>query len=234
MTFPKTSMMLTATIAMAGAASAQTAFVFESEASVAALNGLTTGSLSEDGITLSVSATAPVFTVDEGTGVATFTDASAEAVLFVSAANGIGVDNPTITNEQFEAFTAGPAVDDTEDGFITGLDERLVISFDQAVIVTQINFFGVGGNETVTVEVSSLADAFSFVSSTGDVNNNPFGEGVEIAAGETISFGGVVDSNGDDPRYSLESITVTAVPEPASLALLGLGGLAVAGRRRRA
>lgn len=34
--------------------------------------------------------------------------------------------------------------------------------------------------------------------------------------------------------YDAESFSVTAVPEPTSLALLGLGGLAVLGRRRQA
>ena len=72
-----------------------------------------------------------------------------------------------------------------------------MLSFDQAVIINAFNFFGVGGNETVTVTVSSLADAFSFESSGGSDNNvDPFGEGFELAAGETISFGSVVDSEG--------------------------------------
>ena len=232
MTFPKTSMVLAATIAMAGAASAQTTFVFESEDSVTALNGETTGFLSADGITLSASATAPEFVVD-ALGVASLTGETVEANLSVDADDGIGVDNPTIDDVPFAAFTAG--LDDTEGAFITGEEESLVISFDQAVIINAFNFFGVGGNETLTVTVSSLADAFSFESSGGSDNNvDPFGEGFELAAGETISFGSVVDSGGAVARYSLETLTVTAVPEPASLAVLGLGGLAIASRRRRA
>lgn len=234
MKLPKTSMMLAAAIAYGGAASAQTTFVFESEDSVAALNGLAAGTLSADGITLSASATAPEFAVD-ALGVASLTGETVAANLFVDAGNGIGVDNPTIENDAFEAFTAGPAADDTEGEFITGEGESLVLSFDQAVIINAFNFFGVGNDETLTVTVSSLADAFSFESSGGSDNNvDPFGEGFELAAGETISFGSVVNSAGEVARYSLETITVTAVPEPASLALLGLSGLAIAGRRRRA
>ena len=53
----------------------------------------------------SASATAPEFAVD-ALGVASLTGETVAANLFVDAGNGIGVDNPTIEDVAFEAFTA--------------------------------------------------------------------------------------------------------------------------------
>ena len=239
MKFLSTLTMLAATIAMANSSFAQTEFSFEdSEGAITALNGVSGGILIADGITLNVSATAPEFD-DAGA----LTGETVTALTFVDTGNGIGVDNPTINDIDFETFTGGPdalASDDTESEFISA-GESLVLSFDQAVIVNAFNFFGVAGAESVTVTVSSEADPFSFGSSDDSDNNpDPFGAGFELAAGETITFGDVVRDDGNVARYSLETITVTAVaggatgiPEPTSLAVLSLGGLAILSRRRR-
>ena len=234
MKFLSTLTMLAATIAMANSSFAQTTFSFESQAAVDALNGQSGGILIADGITLNVSATAQEF---DASGA--LTGNVVTGLTFVDAANGIGVDNPTINDADFEIFTA-PATDDTESEFISA-GESLVLSFDQAVIVNAFNFFGVGGSEIITVTVSGETDPFSFGSSGGSDNNpDPFGVGFELAAGETITFGDVVRDEDDVvARYSLETISVTAVPgaaavpEPTSLAVLSLGGLAILSRRRR-
>jgi hypothetical protein len=43
----------------------------------------------------------------------------------------------------------------------------------------------------------------------------------------------IQDTVGDGGEYDIDRVTLTAVPEPGSLALLGLGGVLVAARRRR-
>jgi len=41
-------------------------------------------------------------------------------------------------------------------------------------------------------------------------------------------------NNGGGEPFGFDDITISAIPEPGSLALLGLGGLCLLGRRRKA
>lgn len=53
----------------------------------------------------------------------------------------------------------------------------------------------------------------------------------EVAAGTEIGFGAFQSAGGGE---LLRSFTISVIPEPASLALVGLGALLIAGRRRQA
>ena len=77
-------------------------------------------------------------------------------------------------------------------------------------------------NLTTGGSVFALADA-----------NNPFS--VDIAAGDTFRFDFVSLGTTTDTQIRIESFTVetAAIPEPSSLALLGLFGSVAMIRRRR-
>ena len=227
MTPPKILLVSTALLVLAGNAPAMTTFVFESQQASDALNNQGQGAaFTVDGLTLTTSATA-----SEIDAMGNLTGQTVAATTTIDLNNGIGIDNPSIDNASFETLFGG---DNDEAAFISSTFESLSISFDTAVIINSFNFFGVGGNETVTVVVSSEPDEFSFGSSAGSDNNeDPFGAGFTLEMGETISFNGVVDSGGAVARYSLETIVVTAVPETSSALLFGLGIIGLAVRRKR-
>jgi autotransporter-associated beta strand protein len=88
-----------------------------------------------------------------------------------------------------------------------------------------VNFTGSGGSSTKTW----IQGDWDY---DGDVDGNDVGR---WAVNFTGSGGGVLNITNAAPGAiaALEAMGFTVVPEPTGLALLGLGGLAVAGRRRR-
>lgn len=124
-------------------------------------------------------------------------------------------------------------------------DESLALSFNQDVYINQITFVVFAfadstqldieslsistearGNSTFTPAVTGLSTDGN---ATGPFEINFAGEDFLLTAGETIVIGQGANSNNG---ILLDGITVTAVPEPGSMALLALGGLAMVARRR--
>ena len=147
----------------------------------------------------------------------------------ISGGGGLGINNLNFGQTPF-ANAGGDGTDSNDINF----GESGVISFDQDVVFTQFDIQnGSGDDEGLTVLVDGIAQLSPALGTSGNVPIVGTGlEGLVITAGTEITIaavGGVDDGVG----LRVDEFTVNVVPEPASLALLGLGGLAICGRRRK-
>ncbi|MDA7506695.1 PEP-CTERM sorting domain-containing protein, partial [Akkermansiaceae bacterium] len=92
---------------------------------------------------------------------------------------------------------------------------------------------GVGGSSTANAVTSFVGGTSGTFSQTYDISG--FGGG-DFSIADVSNVLAVFTVNADavgDGAISIDNFNMTAVPEPSSTALLGLGGLALALRRRR-
>lgn len=143
-------------------------------------------------------------------------------------ANGGGDDTWGINNQGIGIHTdAGSGAGSRRlDG---SLGEAISFSFDQDVTLTSIRLGSFGLAEEATVAISGGSTITIVSANEGPQNDFSLG-GNAVSAGTLVTVTTSVPTGGG---VLFNEITVDAIPEPGSLALLGLGGLLVLRRRRR-
>ena len=147
--------------------------------------------------------------------------------LSIGGQNALGINNLSINNGNFDMIGGGTESTDINPG------ESFTFTFDQDVSFTAIELESV----VATDEFEVLVDGTSVFSTVGedafvDFSGSALND-LTITAGQEITF--AADGNVSNGSYRIEtfSVHVQAVPEPSSLALLGLFGSVAMIRRRR-
>ena len=136
-----------------------------------------------------------------------------------SLANSLGVDNSGVT----------PEAGDDSDQFDSAFNESVTFQFDQAVVITQLDFVGFEADETFVFGGATI-NTIDLANNTTDIFN--FVTPLSIPAFTDFSLAATAGTIG------IEAITLTTesapvVPEPGSFSLLGLVGLIGLATKRR-
>lgn len=91
-----------------------------------------------------------------------------------------------------------------------------------------------GGVVTAIVDGKSITNVGTMATGASQAINTFSGLSIDVADGDRLAFAELTDATNDgkSTQYRVAELTFVAVPEPSSLALLGLGGLCVLRRRR--
>ena len=145
--------------------------------------------------------------------------ANSGSVVNATASGGLGVNSPT-------------GVDDSDglDTLIMGVNETLTFSFDVDVTLNSISYANAGDNDGLALSFNGVVGP--------DLAPNTFGEVIYdtvLLAGETLVITATAPNGPDEQNngVSITQFTVTAIPEPSSVALIGLAGIAAIFRRRK-
>jgi hypothetical protein len=95
------------------------------------------------------------------------------------------------------------------------------------VIITALDFRNFDDGETMNVTIEDATNPVEYNALSNQTTDSIDGLSWSVTAGDTVDFAVAGDAN----AIALDSITV-AVPEPAVISMLGLGGLLMLVGRR--
>lgn len=186
--------------------------------------------LTENNATFVNSATAGWIAFPDGT---TLSDDTGTSGLVMTISSGDAGFSATSQG----ADTVGAGTTEGGNGFLVG--NTIVVTFNQDVSLDSL-FFGhggttarTGGEVTPTVGATALSTQEIFpiqdVGAGGWFAEVVYDDTTVLTAGDSLS---ITLTTGASSALGLNAIEVSVIPEPGSLALIGLGGLLVSRRRR--
>lgn len=133
-----------------------------------------------------------------------------------------GIVNATATGLGINDSGLG---DDTNGLDTVNVDEALTFTFNVDVTLNSISYANAGVNDSLALSFNGIAGPPLLPGTFGEVVYDTV-----LLAGEEL----VITATGPDNNgVSITQFTVTAIPEPSSVALIGLAGIAAIFRRRK-
>ena len=161
-------------------------------------------------------------------GAVDFDATSTNANFNISGQDALGINNLNFGNTPYQTATGqGSEANDFNPG------ESATITFSEDVIFTEIELESVVMTDVFDVLVGGVSQ----LSVTGDdsfIDNLGGLIGLTIPAGTEVTFAADGDLANSSFRIETFTVDIVPVPEPSSLALIALGGLAIGARRKRA
>ena len=161
-------------------------------------------------------------------GAVDFDATSTNANFNISGQDALGINNLNFGNTPYQNATGqGSEANDFNPG------ESATITFSEDVIFTEIELESVVATDVFDVLVGGVSQ----LSVTGDdsfIDDLGGLIGLTIPAGTEVTFAADGDLANSSFRIETFTVEIVPVPEPSSLALIALGGLAIGARRKRA
>jgi hypothetical protein len=143
---------------------------------------------------------------------------------------GLGINNPSTNNGDFNAATGAGGSEGNNINYL----ESITVDFDKTVTMTSIDFAALDGSvEFVRINVAGVATNYDFFNgNSNDIFSDPL-SGLVITAGTDVTFTGLGSAGDTNMRIDQFTVETIAIPEPGSIAMLGLGSVLMMVRRRR-
>lgn len=138
------------------------------------------------------------------------------------------LDGHTLNANKGDFGVKSGLLDEVDDRFDYG--ETVLMSFSQDIQITKIDFSDFDTGETFNFVIGSITNSIAWADLDNQSSDYMENLSWDVLAGQIIRL--EVAGLGDS--LSMDAIDITVVPEPATIALIGLGGLlALVSRRLR-
>ncbi len=155
-----------------------------------------------------------------------WTDVSVAEISGLTVSMATLLDGHTLNANKGDFGVKSGLIGEVDDRFDFG--ETVLMSFDQDILITKVDFSKFDDGEVFNFVIGTGTNSIAWADLSNQSSDYLENLSWNVSAGEIIRLdvAGITDS------LSLDAIDLTVVPEPATLALIGIGGLLMLVSRR--